>query len=73
MGKEDGDNRENKSSRSNITKEWDTILNYMKNNSKTTKATSVKSCSNTINLHPLVIKLLKPEKKSAQKNMNLMK
>ena len=56
-----------------MTKEWDTILNYMKNNGKTTEAISVKSCSNTINLHPLVIKLLNPEKNSAQKNMNLMK
>ena len=38
----------------NVTKEFDTILKDIKNNGRTTKSISVKSCSNNINLQPVI-------------------
>ena len=57
------------SGESNITKEFDAILRDVKNNGRTAKLISVKSHGSNINLKPLIIKLLKAEKDSAQKRI----
>ena len=63
---EDGDNRgEDISGESNITKEFDAILD---NNGTTTKSISVKSRGNNINLHLLIIKLLNTEEMVLKKD-----
>ena len=52
--REDGDNRkEEKSSESNIIKEFDAILKNIKDNGRTTTSIGVKKRGNTINLHHL--------------------
>ena len=59
---EDVDNRgEDVSGESNITKDFDAMLKYIKSNQGTTKLMSVKSCFSNINLYPLIIKLLDAE------------
>ena len=56
------DNRgEDVSGESNITKDFDAMLKYIKSNQGTTKLISVKSCFSNINLYPLIIKLLDAE------------
>ena len=50
------------SDESNITKDFDAILEDIKNNGRTAKSISLKSCGSNINLHPLIIKLPNTEK-----------
>ena len=61
--RENGDCRkEDKSSESNNTKEFDAILKYIKNNGKNTKSINYKSHGNNIDLHNFIIKLVNEEK-----------
>ena len=50
------------SSKSNITKQFYAILEYIKNNTNITKSISVKSHGSNIYLHPLIMKLPNAEK-----------
>ena len=55
-------------SESNFTKEFDAILKNIKNNGKTAKSINVKNHGSSINLHPLVIKLINGEKTVLKKD-----
>ena len=62
------------SGESNITKDFNAILEDIKSNIKTAKPVSVKSWgSNINNPHPLILKLLNTEKEFSKKIMNLVK
>ena len=52
-----------------ITKDFDAILEDIKNNRRTNKSISVQSCGSNINLYLLIIKLLNAEKNSAQRRL----
>ena len=55
-------------SESNFTKEFDAMLKNIKNNGKTAKSINVKNHGSSINLHPLVIKLINGEKTVLKKD-----
>ena len=53
---------EDKSDESKIDKKLDAIFKGIKNNGRTSKPISVKSYGSSINLHPVIIKLLNARK-----------
>ena len=65
----DVDNRgENISGESNVTKQFDAILEDIKNNGKTAKSISVNNQGGNINLHTLIMKLLNAEETLLKKD-----
>ena len=56
--REEGKSDEDTSHESKTVKKLDTVLKIIKNNGRTTKPMSVKTCGSNNNLYPLIIKFI---------------